>query len=121
MRKINFENDFGMTEEDRKKNQQLPSNKQLTLNWIARIIDSAYAKTGLNSDKRRLYSTILKRGDEVVKSESNFLEVNEVEYKFIVDAFRDAITAPTETKWINIVENAVLNAESDVSVNTANA
>lgn len=109
MRKINLENDFGTTAEERATNPKFPSNKELTLNWIYRVVDSAYTKTGLPSDKRRLYATIVEKGNVATKDETiTTLDLGEVEYKFITDAFSAAITLPSEAKWIDLVEKIIL-------------
>ena len=108
MRKINLENDFGTTEEERAANPKFPSNKELTLNWVYRVVDSAYQKTGLSSDKRRIYAGIVEKGNQASKGTGTTLDLGEVEYKFITDAFSAAVTLPSEAKWIDQVEKVIL-------------
>ncbi len=107
MKYINLENDF---EIDREKQPEIAPNYELTIIWLTNGMDNGFKAKGLTSDARRIRARIMDKFDKVIKEKATFLEINPIEYKFMVDAFNAGTASIQEAKWITIAENSLLNA-----------
>ncbi len=107
---ISLLNDFQV---DRVKEKEAPSDRQLTENWIQSVVIKAYA-AGISPDKRRIYNGIAVKMEKAVKDNSDFFEVNAVEYTFLKEAFGTASMDPKFTMPVTVVESAVLNAVAEL-------
>ncbi len=107
---INLNQNF---EVDRVKNPNTPSDKDLTLDWMANAMGYGY-KNGLSSDNRRLFLSIIRKIEDAKKSDSQYFEVNGVEELFILKGFSQLVCSPQEAMWITLAEDAVKSALSEL-------
>ena len=98
---------------DREKNPITPSDRDLTLDWMANAIGYGY-KGGLNGVDRILFAAVLEKIEAVKKTDKEYFEMNPVEELFIKKAFAQLTCSLQEAKWITIAEDAV-NEATDVA------
>lgn len=115
MKYIYLKNDFKV---DRANKPNIPSNEELSLNWLATGMGYGY-KNGLTSDKRRIMVGIIKKIEAAKEAKAEYLEVNPVEYQFMKTGFDGAITSSNEVLYVTIAEEALLSATDDVLHGTA--
>lgn len=110
MKYINLKNDFQI---DRAANKNVPSDQELTLNWLATGMGYGY-NHGLTSDNRRLMVGIVKKVEVAKETKSDFLEVNTFEYEFMKKGFENAVCSAQEVLYVTIAEDALLAASDTV-------
>ncbi len=104
---INLKNDFGI-DRSADNSKDLPTDQELTLSWLRTGAIAGYPV--LASDKRRIFIKLSDRMDQAAKDKLDVFELNDIEYMFLRDGFEKGASKPEVAKYVNIAEEALLNA-----------
>lgn len=111
-KQIKLNIDFGY---DRVADKNIPSDRQVTLNYLGYIVSLGY-KEGLNPDKRRIWNKIYNKAEEAIHANEEVLNVNSYEHAFLKQAFEKALVPANESKNVTLVETEVFDAKDGVQI-----
>lgn len=87
--------------------QNLPSNAEMTENYMTNAVMTVYNKIGLNGQLRRVWGRIQTKVSEAVKSKKYEVELEDKEVDFLKNTFEKSTCPPEVSRYYVLLEDLI--------------